>query len=211
MKLKAILLDLDNTLYSPHAGLLEAGDRRITEFIQRHLGLTAEEADALRRRLWHQYGTTARGLAVEYGIPEAALCREALESLDPAAHLQPDAQLAQTLRELGVPLYLFTNAPRTYAQRVLEALGVRPLFRGIFDLEFLQWVGKPHARAFERVLAALGLPPAALALADDHPPNLATAHRLGLVTIAVGTACPADLHVQDLAQLPRLLRARGLL
>jgi hypothetical protein len=37
--IEALLLDLDNTLYPPSSGLLEAGDALITAFIADRLGI----------------------------------------------------------------------------------------------------------------------------------------------------------------------------
>lgn len=210
-KLQAILVDLDNTLYPPECGLLAAGDERITAFIQARLGLPREEADEVRRRLWREHGTTARGLAVEFGIPEAEMCREALESLDPQGIIAPDPELGRMLREIGVPVYLFTNSTRGYATRVLDALGVRETFAGIFDLEFLEWEGKPEEGAFRKVLEALEMEPQGVALADDHAPNLAVAWTLGMVTVAVGVECPADFRVREITELAGVLRLGGLL
>ncbi len=210
-KLQAILVDLDNTLYPPECGLLAAGDERITAFIQERLGLPWDEADEVRRRLWREYGTTARGLALEFGIPEAEMCREALESLDPRGIIAPAPELAQMLRETGVPVYLFTNSTHGYATRVLDALGVQEAFAGIFDLEFLEWEGKPSEGAFRKVLEALGIEPQAVALADDHAPNLAVARELGMVTVAVGVQCPADFRVREIGELAGVLRLAGLL
>ncbi len=210
-RLNAILIDLDNTLYPPECGLLAAGDERITAFLQKRLGLPRKEADAERQRLWRSYGTTARGLAVEYGIPEEEMCREALETMDPTKLLRPDPELPKALEALGVPVYLFTNATRVYAERVLGALGVAEAFAGIFDIAFLGWEGKPKPQAFRRVLETIGYEAETLALADDHPPNLQVARELGMVTVAVGVDCPANYRIAGIKDLPIVLHAAGLL
>jgi len=209
--LRAILVDCDNTIYPPETRFLEAGDQRIAEFIAGRLNLPLEQADALRVRLWRDYGTTARGLAVEFGISPEEMCREALESLDFDRLLAPDPELAKELRSLGLPLYLFTNSTETYARRVLSALGLADVFVGIFAIAFLGWEGKPNRAAFRRVEEALGPGPGRLALADDNPQNLAVARELGWLTIAVGreAADAGDLAIPRLHDLGRALRRAG--
>ncbi|MBC7288556.1 MAG: HAD-IA family hydrolase [Armatimonadetes bacterium] len=207
--LKALLIDLDNTLYRPEAGLLSEADRRITQFIQQRLGLPRDLADKLRVELWKKYGTTARGLAVEYGISEQELAREALSEVDASAYVSADEKLAAALSQIPVPLYLFTNAPRDYALRALRALGVERFFTDIFDIEFLEWEGKPSEGAFRRVLRVLALPPPVVGLADDNPDNLATARRLGMLVIAVHVDAQADIVIPDICALASALRERG--
>jgi putative hydrolase of the HAD superfamily len=212
-KLSAILIDLDDTLYPPECGLLGAGDRRIAEFISRRLGLDLEEADALRRRLWRAYGTTARGLAVEHGIPAEEMCAEALESMDMASYLRPDPKLAEELRGLGVRLVLFTNSTRAYAEKVLEALGLRGVFEAILDIHFLAWEGKPSPKAFVQAMEFLGLDPSEVAVVDDNPPNLLAARQLGMTAVAVGpdAAEAGDIAIPGVHGLGPALRRHGLL
>ncbi|RLC55987.1 MAG: pyrimidine 5'-nucleotidase, partial [Chloroflexota bacterium] len=49
MALKFIIFDLDDTLYSRESGLMQEVGRRIQIWLCHHLGLTWEEAVALRR------------------------------------------------------------------------------------------------------------------------------------------------------------------
>lgn len=210
-RLRAILVDCDNTIYPPETRFLEAGDRRICEFIAGRLGLPLDEADALRVRLWREYGTTARGLAEEFGISPEEMCREALENLDFEGLLDPDPELARELRNLGLPLYLFTNSTETYARRVLAAIGLSDVFAGVFAIAFLGWEGKPSRAAFERVEQALPPGPGRLALADDNPRNLAVARELGWLAVAVGVeaAHAGDLSIPRLHDIGRALRGAG--
>ncbi len=62
MNLRIALYDLDNTLYPYSTGLMQAIDSRIASFVQERLHLSLEEAAALRRSYFEQYGTTLRGL-----------------------------------------------------------------------------------------------------------------------------------------------------
>lgn len=211
--LRAILFDLDNTLYDASLGLQDAGDERITDWIVDHLGLPRREADELRRRTWREYGTTARGLEIEYGVQPARLYHETISQLEPGQYLQPWPELAQMLDSLTADCHVFTNATAVYARRVLTALGVADRFGHIFDIEHNGWVCKPHRVIYENVLQVLGLPAAVVALVEDNPRNLVPAADLGMLTVLVdGTEedAPADLRLQSLLDLKQALDAAGI-
>lgn len=210
--LSALLFDLDETLYPPETGLLAAGDRLITEYLARRLNLSLEEADAERRRLWRQYGTTARGAEMEYGIPQKELYQHSVEALDPRQYLAPDEALAQMLQSLPAELYVITNSIASYAKRVLEALGIAPFFSRIFDIEALGWRPKPDPDAYQSVLQALQRPAAHVGLVEDFPWNLTPARALGMFTIYLGTQDnEADVQIQHLLQLPDALKKADIL
>lgn len=202
-----LLLDLDNTLYDPACGLLSAGDRLITQFIARRLGLAEDEADRLRVRTWREYGATARGLEVEYGIPQHEFFAGSIERCAVAEYVQPWPELAAMLARLPQRILVFTNSTEAYARRVLERLGVAGLVERIFDIEYLGWRPKPERAGYERVLAELGVPAGRVALIDDTEANLEPAAELGMVTVKLGgdAAAPPHLHLPNLLDLPRLL------
>lgn len=211
-RLRAILFDLDNTLYDAGAGLQGLGDVRIRQWIERRLGLSEEEADALRVRTWRQYGTTARGLEVEFGIPQASFYQETIGQIDPREHIRSDPALAAMLAQLSADCYVFTNAPAVYAARVLEALGVRERFRGIFDIEHNGWHCKPEPEAYQMALEELGLPPDEVGLVEDNPRNLPPAVELGMFTVLLDNEegeAQADLRIRTVADLAEALRRAG--
>jgi putative hydrolase of the HAD superfamily len=208
--LTALLFDLDQTLYAPETGLLQAGDCRITDYLAHRLGLPADEADAERRRLWRAYGTTARGAEIEHGIPQPELYLHSLEDLDPAEYLCRDEPLERLLSGLPADLYVLTNSAASYAHRVLAALGLDHCFRRVFDIEALSWCPKPERSAYECVLAALDRPAEEVGMVEDFPWNLAPAKELGMFTIYLGSeAAEADLCVTSLLDLPEALAQAG--
>lgn len=211
-RLRAILFDLDNTLYDAGEGLQGLGDVRIRQWIEARLGLTKEDADALRVRTWRQYGTTARGLEAEFGLPQAPFYEETIGRIDPHEHIRPDVELARMLAELKADCYVFTNAPAVYARRVLDALGVRARFRGIFDIEHSGWHCKPEPEAYRRVLAQLGLPPREIGFVEDNPRNLPPAVELGMYTVLLDNdegEGVADLRIGTVTELAAALRDAG--
>ena len=205
--IRVILFDLDNTLYPPDAGLIEAGDRLIADFIARRLDLPWDEADRLRVRLWLQYGATARGLEVEYGIPQREYFADSLERVDVSRYISPDPDLAELLGSLPQRRFVFTNSSELYAERVLEGLGVRGLFEGVFHIESAGGRPKPDSHPYDAVVQATGEQPRHMALIDDTEANLGPAAEMGMLTIKLGDAPddPRHLHLTDLHDLPGLL------
>ena len=207
-QIDVILFDLDNTLYHPDCGLLEAGDRAITEFIADRLQMSWDEADRLRVRTWLEYGATARGLEVEFGIPQREFFAGSIERVPIGEYLRPQPELRAMLETLDQRLYVFTNAPSVYARRTLEALGVADLIDEVFDIEVTGGSPKPECDCYDHVLAKIGAPAERVALLEDTEANLEPAAELGLLTIKVGSPPPEGehLYLEELLGLPELLK-----
>ncbi len=202
MKIAAILFDLDNTLYPASSGLNNVFDERITDYVERKLGISREAARDLRRRYFAQYGTTLRGLQNHHTVDiEDYLAY--VHDLEVQAFLQFDAALDQLLGELRATKAIFTNSPVEHAERVLHALGIRRHFSRIFDIRYFDFQPKPHPAIYRRALDDLGVSGAETLLIEDTPQNLPPARALGMRTILLaGIASPlaaqADLIVPDI-------------
>lgn len=185
MPISTILFDLDNTLYPASSGLMQGVDTRITEYVQNLLGLDAEQAMALRRHYFADYGTTLRGLQHHHTVdPEDYLAYVhdvALESF-----LASDAELDHLLSKVAATKAIFTNAPGEYARRVLAVLGIERHFAQIFDIRFFAFRPKPDPACYQCALDAIGIGGTQAILVEDTPQNLAPAHALGMTTILVG-------------------------
>lgn len=209
--LKALLIDLDETLYRPQSGMLSAGDRAITAFIAARLGIDLQRADAIRVDLWRRYGTTAAGLEREYGIPQPECFEATIETVDPADYISPEPELARMLARLPLRLCLFTNSTQPYSERVLQALGIREQFATIYDIASRDWHPKPEPQAYDAVMSALGLPPAEVGFVEDHVTNIVPARELGMTVFLMRQAHPAAHYVlDDILDLGELLRREGL-
>lgn len=206
-KIDVILFDLDNTLYDPQSGLLEAGDRTITDFISERLGIPWEEADRLRVRTWTEYGATARGLELEFGVGQREFFSGSIERVPVEEYVEPRPELREMMQALPQRLYVFTNAPSIYARRTLEALGISDLIEDVFDIEATGGQPKPECRCYDHVVEEIGVPPERIALLEDTEANLEPAAELGMVTIKVGPPPPegGHLYLEDLLDLPELL------
>ncbi|HCU36831.1 MAG TPA: hypothetical protein DGT21_15700 [Armatimonadetes bacterium] len=209
--LKALLIDLDETLYRPQTGMLSAGDRAITAFIATHLGIAAQQADSIRVDLWLRYGTTAAGFEREYGVAQADFYAATIETVDPTEYISPEPELAAMLAQLPLRLCLFTNATEAYAEGVLHALRVREQFSTIYDIASRDWCPKPEPRAYDTVMSALELPPAEVGFVEDHVANIPPARELGWTVFLMRQEHPAAHYVlDDILDLEALLRRERL-
>lgn len=68
MKPKLWLLDMDDTLYSASAGMFHDIHVLMDAYIVEKLGLSAEQANELRKYYWRKYGVTYYGLWLHHGI-----------------------------------------------------------------------------------------------------------------------------------------------
>lgn len=201
MGIRAILFDLDNTLYPASSGVMQQIDQRIGDFVRQHLGLSEAEAQAMREHFYATYGTTLRGLQQRYGFVDTEEYLRFVHNVAIEQLLERNAALDRALGRLAVPKVIFTNSPREHAERVLRAIGVAHHFEQIFDLRYFNFVGKPDPAAYRHVLERLGVAGAEALFFEDTPHNLAPARALGMVTLLIcdgSFVCPdADYHVPD--------------
>ncbi len=210
--MQAVLVDLDETLYAPGDALIQTVDRRITAFIAWRVGLPWDRADLMRRDLWIEFGTTARGLNRLFDIDPREVYRFAVDAVDPSLHLVLDQTVGEALRRISAPRYVFTNASRGYAERVLETLGIASCFDGIFSIESCFYNPKPTPICYRRILSTLGLDGERVAFLDDNPNNFAPALALGMTCVQVGERGGAPEGVSRVARfqdVPDVLSSLG--
>lgn len=182
--LKHLILDLDETIYPPQSGLWPAIGERINLFIVERLGLSAEQASAMRTRYAQQYGVTLTGLMHEHHVSPTDYL-DYVHDLPLDEYLRPDAALNGMLARLPLPKAILTNADAAHAERVLKQLGIARHFNHIIDIQALQLINKPNRAAYERALAILQARPQECLFADDLPRNLQPAREMGMITVLV--------------------------
>ncbi len=202
MTIRAILFDLDNTLYPASSGIMQSIDRRIGEYVRQRLGLSEAEAAEIKRHYYTTYGTTLRGLQQHHGPVATDEYLQFVHDIAIERYLQFDAELDAALTRLRVPKVIFTNSPREHAERVLSAMGLTHHFERIFDLRYFNFAAKPDPECYQHVLAQLGVEGTEALLLEDTPHNLGPAKALGMTTMlicdATSTCAEADYLVEDI-------------
>jgi len=181
------LFDLDDTLHNASHRAFGELSEAMTAYIETHLGLTTDEAVALRNRYWQRYGATLSGLQRHHGVKPAHFLHETHHLPGMEAYLHGHAHDLAALRRLSGRKFLMTNAPRGYAERVLAAVGLSGVFDGLICVEDMACFGqtrtKPDARMFRIVLARLKLPLARCVLVEDTLMHQKSARGLGMRTV----------------------------
>lgn len=210
MAYTTFLIDLDDTLYPASCGLWMAIRQRIDLFVAQKLGLPLEEAASVRRGLFSKYGTTLNGLQAMYQVDEEEYLRF-VHNVPLGDYIGPDPCLKETLQAYPQRKFIFTNADRSHARRVLAALGLEDCFENIIDLHSFQPYCKPMPEAFQTTIKLLEVDPRECVLIDDTLNNLVTAKSFGMRTIWISEKPPAptaDNSIPALRDLPRALPPR---
>lgn len=221
------LLDLDNTLHDGMRSVLPQINRAMTDYVMRHLALDEPQAHALREDYWKRYGATLLGLVRHHGVDAEHFLQETHRLPDLHRQVRRDMRLIHLLRRLPGCKVVLTNAPTTYALRVMTALGIAPLLDGLIAIEQMRFAGalapKPSRPMLRRLLARLRLSPSRCVLVEDTVENLRSARHCGVRTVWITghawRACPVwqrprarqggiDVQLRTVVQLVRTPLAR---
>ena len=200
---EAWIFDLDNTLYPAECNLFAQVDHRMGAFIARYLGVPYAHARHLQKTYYRQFGTTLAGLM-------------AVHKLDPAEFLayvhDIDLTVVREAPELRAAIaalpgrrLIYTNGSHGHAERVASKLGVLDLFEDICDIAACDYVPKPEADAFQRMIRRHGVAANRAAMFEDMPMNLAVPHDLGMTTVLVHSSYvdhPVQERMKSWTELP---------
>lgn len=209
--MKAVLFDLDNTLYPAERDLFSLIDVRINRYMEEVVAIDPDDVDGLRRRYWIDYGTTLQGLIRHHVVdPEDYL--DYVHAVDVGSKLSFDNELQETLNNLRLPSYVFTNGSRCHVDRVVTALGLDGLFADVFDIRIADYQPKPNPDPYRQVLDKLALSGDQCIMVEDQLPNLQTAKQFGMKTVMVGATQSVvqeysyvDAHLARSADIGKLL------
>lgn len=202
MPTKLLVLDFDNTLYPPEQKVLECMENRIEIFLQTKLGVSPIAARELRLKYYYTYGTTLRGLVLHHHIHPTEFF-DFVQDVSLEFLPQVSSELVawiHRVKENKIPLYLFTNSRADWPLRVLETWelgGKHSPFHLIFDIEWLDWLGKPENSAYQKVeekLVQLHGKDIQIFFADDSKDNLNPAQERGWETIYVCEESPSKIN-----------------
>jgi putative hydrolase of the HAD superfamily len=195
---KYILFDLDETLYPRGAGLMQEIGRLISLYMEDKLGLPPALVTCLRREYFQHYGTTMRGLQINYGIDRDEYL-EYVHDIRLEDYIGPNKALDKVLADIDLEKVVFTNASAEHARRVLKVLGIERHFKYIVDVRAMNFLSKPNPAAYQRILEILGATGPQCIFVEDRVRNLRQARELGMTTILVDGNPDADADVVDFA------------
>jgi len=178
------LFDLDNTLHDAGAWIFSEMNDTMQRYVVDTLGVTPDEADALRSRYWQRYGSTMLGLVRHHAVRPAHFLHETHRFPGLEERVTGHRHDLAAISRLRGRRVVLTNAPRAYALRVLGALGIARLFDEVISIEdmrmFGHWRPKPDRRMLRRVAERLGVHPSRCVLVEDSLDNVLAARRVGM-------------------------------
>ena len=190
---KALIFDIDSTLYTNAAYAFEQVDCQVRQFAKDR-GITADEARKMVADYRKQYAATNNGKKISlgntllaFGIPIAQSVEWRKTLMEPADFLTRDERLIQTLRELSKSLKLIcvTNNPVFTARKTLDAIGISDFFPEIVGLDTCL-KSKPALEPFEEACRILQVTPKeCIAIGDRYDMDIALPLQMGMGGILV--------------------------
>lgn len=177
------VFDLDNTLYPRQCNLFAQIDTLITTYVMDVTLLAFEQARALQKTYYRDFGTTLNGLMQNHRIdPDHFLNNVHNIDYSPvAAH----PELVEAIRALPGRKFILTNGDVGHARSVLKRVGGDDLFEDIFDIRAMAYQPKPLPEAYESFFKTHGIDPQKAAMFDDLEKNLLVPHQMGMSTVQV--------------------------
>ena len=180
-----LLFDLDNTIYPKSAGIMPAIGQRIFSFMEEKLGINSSQVPALRDRLFHEYGTTLRGLKNLYQFKVQDYL-DYVHDIDLNLFIEPDPNLRIVLSSLSQKKYIFTNADTKHTIKILTFLGISDLFSDIIDVHKIDPFVKPNHEAFTKAMEYLECSSwNGTLFIDDSIQNIKSAENAGLKSVLI--------------------------
>jgi putative hydrolase of the HAD superfamily len=177
------VFDLDDTLHNASAHIFPVMNQAMTNYIMDTLAMDEAAAHDLRRHYWRVYGATLKGLMRHHQTDPQHFLKVTHQFDDLAERVIAVKRLRHLIKSLAGRKVVFTNAPRDYALRVLNLLGIADCFELVFSVESTKFHAKPSVRGFQLLLASLRVKASDCVLLEDDAAALMTAKRLGMKTV----------------------------
>ena len=179
------IFDLDNTLYPASSRLFDQVDWNMTDFVSNLLDLPRDEARALQKQYFREFGTTMRGLMTRHEV-DPAVFLEYVHNID-LAPISADPMLTEALEKLPGRKVIFTNGSTAHAENITRHIGIDHHFEGCFDIIDAGYVPKPAADTYDAFCRRFDIDPAEAVMVEDMAKNLVPAAALGMTTVWLDT------------------------
>ncbi len=174
------VFDLDNTLYPATVNLFGQIDVKMRDYIAAFLGVDVDQAYALQKQYFRDYGTSLRGLMHLHGMDPVPFL-DHVHDIDVQV-LGASPALEAALARLPGRKLVFTNASVGHAERVMDRLGISHHFDAVFDIVEAEYLPKPEPAGYRVLVERHGLDATRTVMVEDMARNLAPAAALGMTT-----------------------------
>ncbi len=170
MKITNLLFDMDNTLYPEMSQIDQNLTKRIITFVSTFLSISYEDAVLARQDGLTRYGTTLEWLLTENKLSNTSEYFAFIHPECEKDEVEFDPNLRPFLQSLASKFHMtvLTNAPKIHADCILNHLQIYDLFDGVYDLEDMNFLGKPHKHAYLKAIEEKGFTVEETLFFDDH-------------------------------------------
>src|SRR5690606_19865746 len=177
------VFDLDNTLYPHHSNLFSQIDVKMTAYVSELLQLPRDEARALQKELYKEYGTTLNGLMTRHGIDSDDLLNK-VHDID-YSWVDPNPALGEAIKARPGRKFIFTNGDRGPAQHIARQLGILDQFHEIFDIVAAGLTPKPARETYDKFVGLHRVDTPNAAMFEDLARNLSVPKAMGMATVLI--------------------------
>ena len=175
------IFDLDNTLHDAQSKIFPLVNAKMNEYISSYLDISLEDASSLRESYWERYGATLKGLIKHHNINPIDFLSVTHNLQDFNKLVHPENNLKKTLSKIQGRKIIYTNAPKTYTNKILKISKIFELFDEIFTIEDSNFIPKPDQGMMDTFLKKYNISEGFFI--DDVKENLIAAKNSGLTTI----------------------------
>ena len=179
------IFDLDNTLYPVSTNLFDQIDKRMCSYIANFLNTSESEAHKVQKSYFQEHGTSLRGMMENHKMDPIPYL-EYVHKIDLSAIIRDD-QMERALDKLPGRKIVFTNAAASYAEKVLERLGIAHHFEDIFDIVAANFIPKPAPIVYQSFVKKYKIDSENSIMVEDIVRNLKPAADMGMKTVWVET------------------------
>jgi len=206
---KAIIFDLDGTLYSRTSSLYQLMSSSIRIWFQSQLRMNDATFNGYFEQMKRLYPSPLEAIQA-HGLDIHSFHESVFDGLVPAAHLAPDEKLRIMLEELSAQKFIVTFASCQHTHAVLQALGVKTSFSGIVVPDE-KWTATSKLMAYETIREENGwLTEEVCVVGDDIHTDLLDARAAGYQCVLVsGSAQAPDIEcIKSIHELETIIRKR---
>ena len=187
MSITHLILDADETRYSPDTGLFRALKLRARDFIVFKQNLTYDQVNQKITYYFQSYGSILTGLITEENInPEEFIAY--VFDIPIEKYVSPNPKLHEVLQyHNNLKIVIFSDSPRNYIERLIKILWIDTDIDVIFDRIFFNYLSKANPKTYQLVLDTLKVKGLECLMADDKPTNLTIAKEFGMKTILISS------------------------
>lgn len=185
---KAIIWDLDNTLYRITPEFADILDSVMAQALIEDLGvkLDFEAAKAKVKESYRIYRDGGEIFYRDYNVDPKALF-DAYHKRKPVEYIRPFDGLAEKLTKLPVEQYILTTSSHEVAEKILKRIDLYDLFKDKFysveDFDLLK--KNEDTQVYQQLCDKIGLAPKDCIFVDDSYSNLEFPKQLGMTTVRI--------------------------